>query len=281
MWLPDVLRAAGLDVDMYPGWETRGSESWGPLRGTIEHATASALTSTDAGDMRVLWITGSVTAPPPISQCFLSRSGRWVVGASGRCNHVLRGDKGPHEGYGNYQLIGIEAQNDNRGEPWSAHMLDSYQRGVAAIHRHEGWPAWRAVAHREHQTGKSDPFGIDMIAFRSAVGAILTGEEDMTPEQERWLYNLDRLDVALLTDADSVTQVKLQNGTLNDFPLMVVRRQKAILQALAALSSGSALTPEQVAVIAAAAKAGAEAGAPTEAELVEAARKGAELAEDS
>ena len=177
-WLPDVLQAAGLQVDTYPGWETRGSESWGPLRGLICHATASSQNSTDAGDMRVLWVTGSVTAPAPISQLFLSRSGTWTVGATGRCNHVLTGDKGPHRGYGNSYLIGVEAQNDNRGEPWSPHMLDSYIRGVAAICGHMGWPASVVAAHREHQTGKSDPYGVDMDAFRADVQAILSGEDD-------------------------------------------------------------------------------------------------------
>jgi hypothetical protein len=173
LWLPDVLRGAGLTVNLYPGWSDRGADTdanpYGPLRGVICHATAGARTSTDDGEMRVLWVTGSTSAPAPISQLYLSRSGQWWVGATGRCNHVRIGDKGPHQGFGNDALIGVEAQNDNRGEPWSALMLDSYQRGVAAICARQGWPASVAVAHREHQTGKSDPFGVDMVAFRLAV----------------------------------------------------------------------------------------------------------------
>ena len=206
LWLPDVLREAGLTVHLYDGWSARGAENWGPLRGVICHATASARTSTDAGDMRVLWVTGSVTAPAPISQLFLSRSGDWWVGASGRCNHVLVGDKGPHKGFGNYQLIGIEAQNDNRGEPWSAHMLDSYQRGVAAICRRMGWSAGVAVAHREHQSGKSDPVGIDMNAFRGAVAAILTGNGQGDDDMAQMLVRF--------SDADDPAQVWLCDGML-------------------------------------------------------------------
>jgi hypothetical protein len=179
LWLPEVLRGAGLTVHEYTGWRTRGVESWGPLRGVICHATAGSRTSTDAGEMRVLWETGSTSAPAPISQMYLSRSGDWTVGASGRCNHVLVGDKGPHKGFGNSYLLGIEAQNDNRGEPWSSKMLDSYRRGVAAICRHEAWEAWRAVAHAEHQSGKSDPLGIDMTAFRATVAQLI--EEDDMP----------------------------------------------------------------------------------------------------
>jgi hypothetical protein len=177
LWLVDVLRAAGLTAREYDGWRTRGSESWGPLRGVICHATAGSRTSTDAGEMRVLWETGSTSAPVPISQLYLSRSGTWWVGASGRCNHVLTGDKGPHRGFGNSALIGVEAANDNRGEPWTATMLDSYQRGVAAICRRMGWPASVVVAHREHQSGKSDPLGVDMDAFRRRVAALLEGDD--------------------------------------------------------------------------------------------------------
>src|SRR5690606_29581033 len=146
-------------------------------------------TSTDAGETRVLWVTGSSSAPAPISQLYLSRSGEWWVGASGRCNHVLIGDKGPHRGYGNYQLIGIEAQNDNRGEPWPAVQVESYARGVAAICRKMGWPASVVVAHREHQSGKSDPLGIDMNAFRAKIGALIKGGNSMSTTADH-IYRL-------------------------------------------------------------------------------------------
>jgi hypothetical protein len=184
LWLPETLRGAGLTVHEYTGWKTRGNESWGPLRGVICHATAGSRTSTDAGETRVLWETGSTSAPAPISQMYLSRSGEWWVGAAGRCNHVLVGDKGPHKGFGNSYLLGIEAQNDNRGEPWSATMLDSYRRGVATICRHESWEAWRAVAHAEHQSGKSDPLGIDMAAFRATVAQLIEEDGDMPTADE-------------------------------------------------------------------------------------------------
>lgn len=183
LWLPTVLRQAGLTVHTYPGWQTRGSSRWGeevgfgPLRGVVCHATAGSRNSSDTGEMRVLWETGSPSAPAPISQLYLSRSGVWTVGASGRCNHVLLGQKGPHRGFGNYQLIGVEAGNDNRGEPWPAAQLDAYRRGVAAICRHMSWPAGVVVAHREHQDGKSDPAGINMSAFRARVAELIEEDE--------------------------------------------------------------------------------------------------------
>lgn len=57
-------------------------------------------------------------------------------------------------------------------------------------------------------------------------------EDDMTPEQSRQLYNLDRLNTALLLDADDVTELDDGQGNKVSYPLMVVRRQKQILAAL-------------------------------------------------
>lgn len=189
-WLADVLRAAGLTVHGVGGWRTRGSSTFDP-RGLICHATAGSRTSTDAGEIRVL-LTGSSSAPPPIAQLYLGRNGHWHVIAAGRCNHARVGWAGPLKGLGNTNLIGVEAANDNRGEPWPAVQLDSYQRGVAAICRHMGWTASRVAGHKEHQpwppppgqtSTKSDPHGIDMRAFRSRVTALLEGEDDTMSEK--------------------------------------------------------------------------------------------------
>ena len=64
--------------------------------------------------------------------------------------------------------------------------------------------------------------------------AILNGEDDdMDAEQNRRLYNLDRLNTALLNDFDDVTQIDPGGGApYITLPLMVVRRQKQILAAL-------------------------------------------------
>lgn len=165
-WLPDVLRAAGLTVHEQSGWRTRGSDTFDPY-GLIAHATAGKLSI--ESDIRVL-LNGSTTAPPPISQLFLARTGEWWVIASGRCNHALTGKAGLLKGYGNTRLIGIEAANDNRGEPWPTVQYESYVTGVAAICKHLGWdPSKRVSGHKEHQPGdKSDPT-FAMGAFRTHV----------------------------------------------------------------------------------------------------------------
>lgn len=172
LWLPTVLRAAGLTVHEVAGWKTRGADSYGPVRGITCHHTAGSRTSTDAGEINTL-VNGRPGLSGPIAQLYLSRSGDWHVVASGHCNHNLVGWAGPNEGYGNDALLGIEAQHAGDGEPWTPRQYDSYVRGVAALVRHEA-PGWdvtvaRVAGHKEHQPGaKSDPT-FNMGAFRTRV----------------------------------------------------------------------------------------------------------------
>lgn len=184
LWLPAVLRAAGLTVHEVPGWRTRGADSFGPVRGITCHHTAGSPTSSDEGEIRTL-LDGSESAPPPIAQLYLSRTGDWWVVASGLCFHNRVGWAGPNKGYGNDAILGIEAQHSGDGEPWTARQYDSYTRGVAALVRHEasGWDVTvgRVAGHKEHQPGaKSDP-SFDMNTFRSRVRAEISNWEDDMP----------------------------------------------------------------------------------------------------
>lgn len=188
LWLPDVLRGSGLTVHEVSGWKTRGADSFGPVRGITCHATAGSRTSTDEGEIRVL-LNGSSTAPPPIAQLYLSRTGDWWVVASGLCYHNKVGWDGPNEGYGNDSLLGIEAQHSNTAaEPWTARQYESYVRGVAALVRKLGIPVSRVAGHKEHQPGaKTDPT-FDMNRFRAAVATEL--EDDMSATAERQIAEL-------------------------------------------------------------------------------------------
>jgi len=181
LWLPDVLRSAGLTVHEVDGWRERGSSSWSP-RGIVCHETRGSRSSTDAGEIYVL-LNGSPTAPPPIAQLYLSRTGHWHVIASGRCNHVRTGWAGPFKGVGNSGLLGIEAQHA-LNEPWTDRQYDSYVRGVAAIRHHTGWGV---AGHKEHQPGgyghssvKTDP-SFNMDRFRRDVEALLAEGVDDVP----------------------------------------------------------------------------------------------------
>ncbi|BCB75475.1 N-acetylmuramoyl-L-alanine amidase [Phytohabitans flavus] len=150
LWLAQVLRDAGLTVHEVPGWKTRGG-SLGEIRGITCHATAGGLNSTDDGEISTL-LHGSSTAPPPIAQLYLSRTGHWHVVASGKCNHNRVGWAGPNRGFGNSVLLGIEAQHSNKdSERWTERQYTSYVRGVAALARRLDIPVSRIAGHKEHQ----------------------------------------------------------------------------------------------------------------------------------
>ncbi|BCB90438.1 hypothetical protein Psuf_077510 [Phytohabitans suffuscus] len=193
LWLAQVLREAGLTVREVPGWKTRGG-SLGTIRGITCHATAGSRSATDADEIHTL-LHGSATAPPPIAQLYLSRTGQWHVIASGKCNHNRVGWAGPNKGLGNSVLLGIEAQHSNRdSEPWTEQQYTSYVRGVAALARRLDIPVSRIAGHKEHQPAppprgqrstKTDPT-FPMARFRDdvarAIGGATFGKdvEDMT-----------------------------------------------------------------------------------------------------
>jgi N-acetyl-anhydromuramyl-L-alanine amidase AmpD len=175
LWLPDVLRAAGLKVAEVEGWTTRGGENVGRTLGVICHYTATV----GGGNMPTLGllIRGREDLPGPLAQLGLGRDGTYYVIASGRANHA---GAGVWNGIttGNTNFIGIEAENSGRAsDPWPAVQVDAYKRGVAAILGQVGRTAASCCGHREYARPagrKSDP-NLDMDDFRLAVAAILSG----------------------------------------------------------------------------------------------------------
>jgi hypothetical protein len=183
LWLVDVLVDAGLQVVPHIGWQTRGWEPWAPQYGIV-HATAAPATQADEDQVRIVR-DGHSTLAGPIANCCVDRTGRWHVLASGRCNTALTGWAGPAAGLGNTNLLGVEACNDNRTEPWPAVQYEAYARGWAAICTRMGWPADQLVGHKEHQPGdKSDPtFG--MNTFRNRVAWLIEGDSMWTESLNR------------------------------------------------------------------------------------------------
>jgi hypothetical protein len=181
--LPKVLRDAGCTVVEYSGWKERGSDTFDPI-GVTWHATAGSRKSTPAGEAKTIAVTGSETAPAPISQLMITREGVVYVLASGRCNHNKVGWAGPNEGLGNRQLLGIECMNDNAGEPWPAAQLEALRLATAAMFVAYRWAPKRLAAHYEHQpyagrpagetSTKSDPFGVVMTDERPRVAKMIS-----------------------------------------------------------------------------------------------------------
>lgn len=192
LWLAEVLRAAGLTVVEVDGWRALGSDQWAPTGGIV-HATADGAAANPVADVadddaaiRVIR-NGRPGLAGPIANVYHSRSGVWWVIASGRCNTALTGTAGPLKGLGNVNLLGVEHENDNRGERWPEVQWRTALVGWAAICRRLGWSAGRLAGHKEHDPGrKSDPLGVDMAAFRAGVARIIAGgtpaggEDDMS-----------------------------------------------------------------------------------------------------
>src|SRR5215831_10761424 len=176
IWLPDVLKGAGLKVALVDGWQDRGRGDVGRIMGVLCHHTAGPKN----GNMPSLntLVQGRSDLPGPLAQLGLGRDGTYFVLAAGRANHAGKGNwKGILNG--NTNLIGIEAENTGlpNDSPWPVVQIDAYHRGVATILKHIGRGFEFCAGHKEYAlpTGrKSDP-NFAMDPFRSAVAAIMSG----------------------------------------------------------------------------------------------------------
>ncbi|NDK91029.1 hypothetical protein GYA93_15765 [Gordonia desulfuricans] len=165
-WLPDVLRAAGLTCDIYPGAMDRGHGDFGSIWGVIAHHTGSNGAT-----------AGSIANHPDLglaSQLHLGRDGKYTLCGVGIAWHAGSGSwPGISTNNANQVTIGIEAANDGTSG-WPAAQYRSYVRGVAAILNKLGLPSSRVIGHKEWAAiqGKWDPGGINMDTFRSDVARV-------------------------------------------------------------------------------------------------------------
>lgn len=171
-WLPEVLRAAGLTCDIYPGARDRGHGDFGVIWGVIIHHTGA---SGAPGP-------GAIAEHPTLglaSQLHLDRSGKYTLCGVGIAWHAGEGSwPGLPANDANRLTIGIEAEN-NGTEGWTPAQYRAYVQGVAAILRKLGQSSSHVIGHKEWAgpaQGKWDPGGIDMAQFRADVQAILDGK---------------------------------------------------------------------------------------------------------
>ena len=184
LWLPDVLRAAGLIVNEVPGWMNRGHGDEGQVLGALLHHTCGPLHG-DLPDLNVL-VDGRPDLGGPLCNVGLGRSGQYWMIAAG---------KGWHAGAGNWQgitdgnahLIGIEAENIGTSnpdgtpcEPWPEAQMDAYRRGVVAILKHVGAKPIMCAGHKEFALphGRKDDPNFDMNKFRADVAALMGIAQD-------------------------------------------------------------------------------------------------------
>jgi peptidoglycan hydrolase-like protein with peptidoglycan-binding domain len=175
IWLPQVLRAAGLKVAETPGWADRGRGEMGDVRGVVCHHTATATAAPGNMPSLALLIQGRSDLPGPLAQLGLGRDGTFYVIAAGRANHA---GEGAWAGVsGNSRFIGIEGENAGTREamPWPDVQMDAYRRGVAAILRKLGTDESMCCGHREYAPKRKIDTLFDMDEFRSSVRALLQG----------------------------------------------------------------------------------------------------------
>lgn len=166
------LRKWGLKVQEKEGWRQRGRPYNFYPRAIIVHHTASGSQSGNFASEGIV-TSGRSDLPGPLCQVLLGRDGTVKMIADGYANHAGYG--GPRAGMpanqGNTYSIGIEAENNGVGEPWSAAQLNAYYRLCAAL---LVWIDKKdvnvVIGHKEWAAGrKIDPAGIDMNHFREQV----------------------------------------------------------------------------------------------------------------
>lgn len=160
--LADVARRTGFPVVEVAGWRTRGHGPQPAVRGVVCHHTAGR------ADMHVVR-DGRPGLAGPLSQFWLKRDGSIYVIAAGRCWHNAPSTSANHR---NDTSLGIEAENTG-SEPWPAKQLQAYKRLCAELCREFGLSASAVRGHREVNTGKIDPRGIDMGLFRADVAQLI------------------------------------------------------------------------------------------------------------
>lgn len=165
------LRVWGLKVEERPGWRNRGRPYNFYPEAIFVHHTASGINSGNFGSENVV-VNGRPGLPGPLCQFLLGRDGKVKIIASGYANHAGYG--GPKAGIpanqGNTFAIGIEAENNGLGEPWSKEQLNAYYRLCASLLVWIGVKdTSKVIGHKEWTTRKTDPAGINMNAFRANV----------------------------------------------------------------------------------------------------------------
>jgi hypothetical protein len=182
-WLPDVLHASGLSVEIEPEFLTAGQGDFIEPRGIILHHTACSAPG-PMPDLQVLE-HGRPDLKGTLCNLGLGRDGKYRAISANLAWHAGEGmfrgigrykdrKTGQHVGTmdGNAYFIGIEMENNGTTEAWSSTILKAAHTGVVALLRQIGAdPSW-CIGHKEFcypKNRKIDPdFPMDSFRFALA-----------------------------------------------------------------------------------------------------------------
>lgn len=165
LFLPDVLRAFGVQFKEFQAWRDRGQGDFGSIWGIMAHHTGS----NNASAASIAY--GHEGLKGLLSQIHLDREGVATIVGAGIAWHAGVGEyPGIQKNNANPVVIGVEA-NSNGTDPWPPKMLDAYYRICAGVCWYLGHSSLRTIGHKEWAKiqGKWDPGGIDMAQFRAKV----------------------------------------------------------------------------------------------------------------
>ncbi|MCA1799968.1 MAG: N-acetylmuramoyl-L-alanine amidase [Actinobacteria bacterium] len=190
-WFLDVLAdefrgAKGFRVDVYPGWEKRGTTSFDP-EGVMDHHTGAGAYNNLLKYMAV----GPIH--PPLCNYATSRPDNGVVRvtivAAGRANHAGVGELPWRRGQGstgNMRTFGAEHQNDGR-QSWPSQQVEAIRRCDAALLSYMRMPVERLLDHKTYAPKRKwDRHSTDVAYERRIVKSLLEGDE-LTPDEKRML----------------------------------------------------------------------------------------------
>lgn len=168
------LRRAGLQVRAVEGWRGRGSSGSFTPSGTVFHHTASARGS-NAPSLGLV-VRGTSEVSGPLCNLLIGRDGTVFLIAAGRANHA--GEGGPFlnipEDSANMHTVGVEIENDGRGEEWTRELLRAADTSFAVLLDFVGGNPRRHMGHKEWAPGrKPDPAGVDMDRDRDRVRELM------------------------------------------------------------------------------------------------------------
>ena len=177
-----LLKKWGLDVQVHPQAETNGHPYTYQPHAVIRHHTASNRLAIEQQILTYV-VKGSADLPGPLCQFYIARDGTIWATSYGYAYHAGKG--GPWRDIpldnANRYSVGVEVDNDGKGEPYPAVQLHAARCLDAALLIVMGRDVSWLIGHKEWAPlRKVDPL-LDMDVERLEVAAIIREKTSPQP----------------------------------------------------------------------------------------------------